>query len=82
MKKVVIIGAGPSGLSAAFGLLNKSKKFEVIIIEQDKCVGGISKTVNYNGNRMDLGGHRFFTKNKEVMDLWKSFLLIQDIRIK
>lgn len=82
MKKVVIIGAGPSGLSAAFSLLNKSKKFEVIIIEQDKCVGGISKTVNYNGNRMDLGGHRFFTKNKEVMDLWKSFLLIQDINNK
>ena len=70
MKKVVIIGAGPAGLTAAYELLKKSKDYEVIILEEDKSVGGISKTINYKENRMDLGGHRFFTKNQRIKDLW------------
>ena len=74
MKRVVIIGAGPSGLSAAYHLLKNTKKFEVIILEEDKNVGGISKTILYHGNRMDLGGHRFFTKNSKINELWKSLL--------
>ena len=78
MKKVVIIGAGPSGLSAAYFLLMNSNEYEVIILEQDSTVGGISKTINYNGNRMDLGGHRFFTKKKEINELWKTLLPIQN----
>ncbi len=77
MKKVVIIGAGPAGLTAAYELLKKSKDYEVIILEEDKSVGGISKTINYKENRMDLGGHRFFTKNQRIKDLWLEILPIQ-----
>lgn len=65
MKKVIVIGAGPAGLTAAYKLLeDKSQKFEVIILEESNDIGGISKTVKYNGNRMDIGGHRFFLKMK------------------
>ena len=64
MKKVVIIGAGPAGLSCAYEILKTVKDVEVTILEEDKEVGGISKTVNYKDNRIDIGGHRFFTKNE------------------
>ncbi len=77
MKKIVIIGAGPSGLTAAYELLKKSKEYEVIILEAEKIVGGISKTVTYNGNKMDLGGHRFFTKDQDVFKLWKEILPVE-----
>lgn len=76
-KKVVIIGAGPAGLTAGYYLLKNSKDYEVIIIEKNKQVGGISKTINYNGNRMDLGGHRFFTKDERINNIWKEILPIQ-----
>lgn len=77
MKKVVIVGAGPAGLSAAYQLLKKSKDYEVIILEKDSQVGGISKTVKYKGNRLDIGGHRFFTKSRDVENLWTTILPIQ-----
>lgn len=77
MKKVIIIGAGPAGLTAADRLLDKKEEFEVIILEETNSIGGISKTVNYNGNRMDIGGHRFFSKNQEVMDYWKELINVQ-----
>ena len=77
MKKVVIIGAGPAGLTAAYQLLKESKDYQVIILEKEKQVGGISKTIYYKGNRMDIGGHRFFTKNKQVKEIWTSILPIQ-----
>ena len=77
MKKVVIIGAGPAGLSCAYRLLKNNKKISVTIIEEDKQVGGISKTVKYKGNRMDLGGHRFFTKDDEVMKFWTDIFPVQ-----
>ena len=73
-KKVVIIGTGPAGLTAAYSLLKNSKEYEVIVLEELNQVGGISKTINYHGNRMDLGGHRFFTKDDDVLALWKSIL--------
>lgn len=76
-KKVVIIGAGPAGLTAAYELISNNDNYEVIILEEDMDVGGIAKTVRYRGNRMDMGGHRFFTKSKRVMDWWTSFLPIQ-----
>lgn len=76
-KKVVIIGAGPAGLTAGYYLLKQTKEYEVVIIEKDKKVGGISKTINYNGNRMDLGGHRFFSKSDKINNIWKEILQIQ-----
>lgn len=76
-KKVVIIGAGPAGLSASYTLLKNSNDYEVIIVDKDKQVGGISKTIKYNGNRMDLGGHRFFTKDDRINELWQEVLPVQ-----
>lgn len=77
MKKVIIIGAGPAGLTAAYNLLKNSKDYEVIIVEESDCIGGISRTVKYKDNRMDIGGHRFFSKDQNVMDWWKSIMPIQ-----
>ena len=77
MKKVLIIGAGPAGLTAAYELLDKSKEYEVIVLEESDCFGGISRTVNYKGNRMDMGGHRFFSKVPEVNAWWEKMLPTQ-----
>lgn len=60
MKKVIIIGAGPAGLTAAIELLKNGGDYDVTILEGSQAMGGISQTVRYNGNRMDIGGHRFF----------------------
>ncbi len=70
--KVIILGAGPAGLGAGIELL--SKKARIILLEKKNQVGGISKTINYKGNYFDLGGHRFFTKSKEIMNLWQETL--------
>lgn len=70
---VAIIGAGPAGLTAAY-LLSK-QGISVIVIEKDeRYVGGISRTVEHEGFRFDIGGHRFFSKSKEVVDLWNEIL--------
>ena len=71
-KKVVIIGAGPSGLTAAYELCKLG--VESVVLEKDEIVGGISRTVNYRGYLFDIGGHRFFTKVKAVENLWKEIL--------
>ena len=71
--KVAIIGAGPAGLTAAY-LLTKAD-VPVVVLEGDpKYVGGISKTATYNGYHFDIGGHRFFSKSREVEDLWTEIL--------
>ena len=70
---VVIAGAGPAGLTAALELLRRSE-LRPILFEADSQVGGISKTINYRGNRMDLGGHRFFSKSDWVMNWWQEIL--------
>lgn len=77
MKKALVIGAGPAGLTAAYELLTKSNDMEVIVLEESDCFGGISKTVEYQGNRMDMGGHRFFSKIPEVNDWWQHMLPMQ-----
>jgi protoporphyrinogen oxidase len=76
-KKVLIIGAGPAGLTAAYELLKKDAGFEVTVLEESECFGGISKTVNYKGNRMDMGGHRFFSKVPEVNEWWENMMPVQ-----
>jgi len=77
LKTVIIIGAGPAGLTAGYELLKQSKDYKVIILEESDMVGGISRTVNHNGNRMDIGGHRFFSKDESVMKWWLNILPLQ-----
>ena len=70
---VAIIGAGPAGLTAAYQLTKKG--YSVTVIEKDeRYVGGISRTVEVDGYRFDIGGHRFFSKSKEVVGLWNEIL--------
>ncbi len=70
---VAIIGAGPAGLTAAY-LLTKAG-LSVAVIEKDETyVGGISRTVEVEGYRFDIGGHRFFSKSRQVVDLWNEIL--------
>lgn len=72
-KKVVIIGAGPAGLASAYELAHDDR-FDITILELEDFVGGISRTINYKNNRMDIGGHRFFTKNERVNNLWHEIM--------
>lgn len=74
--KVVIAGAGPAGLTAAQELCQRSD-MEVQIFEASDAIGGISQTVKHNGNRIDIGGHRFFSKNDRVMDRWREVMPLQ-----
>lgn len=74
MEKVIIIGAGPAGLTAAYELLKKSNNYEVVVLEESDVYGGISRTVNYKGNRMDMGGHRFFSKVPQVNEWWENMM--------
>ena len=76
-KKVIIIGAGPAGLTAGYKLLKNSNNYDVTILEATNDIGGISKTINYKGNRMDIGGHRFFSKDERVLKLWQEIMPLQ-----
>lgn len=75
-KTALIIGAGPAGLTCAYELLTRTD-IRPIILEETSYIGGISRTAEYKGNRMDLGGHRFFSKNDDVMALWKKIMPVQ-----
>lgn len=75
-KTVFIVGAGPAGLTAAYELLQQTD-YKPIIVEATDKIGGISQTVCHNGNRMDIGGHRFFSKSREIMDWWLKLMPIQ-----
>jgi len=72
-KQAVLIGAGPAGLTAALEFLRKSD-IEPIVLEASEEIGGISRTVHYKGNRMDIGGHRFFSKSDRVMQWWMELM--------
>ena len=76
-KKAIIIGAGPAGLTAAYELLTRTDVIP-IIIEKSGEIGGISRTTNYKGNRMDMGPHRFFSKSDRVMDWWLKMMPLED----
>ena len=76
-KTAIIIGAGPAGLTAAYELLTRSENIKPVILELENFVGGISRTATYKGNRMDIGGHRFFSKDDRVTDLWTKMLPVQ-----
>ena len=79
-KIAIIIGAGPAGLTAAYELLKTTKDVMPVIYEENDHVGGIAKTVNYKGNRMDMGGHRFFSKSDKVMNWWQNILPIEQAK--
>lgn len=72
----IVAGAGPAGLTAAYELLKNSKIIPVVM-EESTAIGGISQTVNFAGNRMDIGGHRFFSKNDKVMNWWLDVMPLQ-----
>lgn len=77
-ENIVIVGAGPAGLTAGLSLLRSApERFQVTILEASDTVGGISKTVNVRGNRMDMGGHRFFSKSDRVNAFWESLCPLQ-----
>ena len=71
-KVALILGAGPAGLSAACALIEQNIK--PIIVETESVIGGLSRTLNYNGNIVDIGPHRFFTKEEKILNLWEKFL--------
>ena len=78
-ESVVIIGGGPAGLTAAWELVKDggSSRYDVTVLEATREFGGISRTVKYNGNRMDIGGHRFFSKDDRIMQWWREMLPLQ-----
>src|ERR1700722_17053254 len=71
--RAIIIGAGPAGLTAAYELLTRTG-IKPLVLEKSAYMGGISRTVNYKGNRIDMGGHRFFSKSDRVMLWWLQIL--------
>ena len=74
--RAIIIGAGPAGLTAAWELLTRTA-IKPIVLEKSSYMGGISRSVDYKGNRIDIGGHRFFSKSDRVMDWWLSHLPVE-----
>ncbi len=75
-KRAVIIGGGPGGLTAAYELLKRTD-IKPIVFESSDYVGGIARTVVYKGNRIDIGGHRFFSKSDRVMDWWLNIMPLE-----
>lgn len=82
MASTIIIGAGPAGLTAALELLRKDPQHEVTVLEASDEIGGISRTVCYKGNRIDIGGHRFFSKSDTIMKWWQEILPVQGFSAK
>ena len=72
-RQAIIIGAGPAGLTAALEFLRKTD-VKPIVLEASQEIGGISRTIRYKGNRMDIGGHRFFSKSDRVMEWWMDLM--------
>ena len=82
MDRIIVIGAGPAGLTAAYELLKSKPGCSVTVLEETEDMGGISRTVNHRGNRMDMGGHRFFSKIDRVNKWWDDMLPMQGSRSK
>lgn len=77
-KKVLIIGGGPAGLTAAYEFARQGW-CNVTVLEREPLLGGISRTLEYKGNRIDIGGHRFFSKSDTVMQWWRDMMPLQGV---
>jgi protoporphyrinogen oxidase len=77
-RQAIIIGGGPAGLTAAYELATRSD-IRPVVLEKCDILGGISRTANYKGNRIDIGGHRFFSKSDRVMEWWLAMMPLQDM---
>lgn len=78
MKKIIAIGGGgPAGLTAAYCISKESDVLQPVVFESSDMLGGISRTVEYKGNRMDIGGHRFFSKDERVLAQWAELMPMQ-----
>ena len=75
-ERAIIVGAGPAGLTLALELCSRTKILP-LVLEKSEFMGGISRTVNYKGNRIDIGGHRFFSKSERVMQWWLDILPVE-----
>src|SRR5215468_8866635 len=75
-ERAIIIGAGPAGLTAAYELLTRAG-IQTTVLEKSEDMGGLSKTVEYKGNRIDIGGHRFFSKSDRVMKWWMEMMPVE-----
>lgn len=73
-KRIVIIGAGPAGLTAALELLRQGNDNEVIVLETERTVGGLAKTITWGNNKYDIGGHRFFSADDQIIKWWNDIL--------
>lgn len=76
-KRVVIIGSGPAGLTAAYELLKCDETYDIVVVEREAILGGLSRTHDYKGNKIDIGGHRFFSKSDKITNWWLSILPLQ-----
>lgn len=79
--RAVILGAGPAGLTAGYELVTRTK-YKPLVLEMSSHMGGISRTVDYKGNKIDIGGHRFFSKSGRVMAWWLQFLPLETTAAK
>ncbi len=77
-KTAIIIGAGPGGLTAAYELLTRTD-IRPVVLERSRYLGGIARTIEYKGNRLDLGGHRFYSKSDRVMKWWYSHMSVASV---
>lgn len=77
-KKAIIVGAGPAGLTAAYELLERTD-IHPVVLEKSDVIGGISRTMEYKGNKFDIGPHRFFSKSDRVMDWWANMIPIETL---
>src|SRR5580704_10579944 len=75
-RKALIIGAGPAGLTAAFELVKRTD-IQPVVLEKSEDMGGISRTIRYKDNRIDIGGHRFFSKSDRVMNWWMAVMPVE-----